>query len=50
MSRLAGALSGHYVLFVEVTTPASRKVHDVEVELVGVDNGRVLAKRSFGGE
>ena len=50
VSRLVGALSGQYVLFVEVTTPVARKIHDVEVELVGVDNGHVLAKRSFGGE
>ena len=27
-----------------------RRIHDIEVELDGVDNGRVLAKRSFGGE
>jgi hypothetical protein len=47
MARLAGALSGHYVLFVEVTAPANRKVHDLEVDLVGVDGGRVLAKRSY---
>jgi VWFA-related protein len=50
VSRLVGALSGHYVLFVEVTTPTSRRVHDIEVELDGVDHGQVLAKRSFGGE
>lgn len=50
MSRLAGALVGQYVLFVEVTTPVARDAHDIEVELVGVENGRVLAKRSFGGE
>jgi hypothetical protein len=50
VSRLVGALSGQYVLFVEVTTPAARRIHDIEVELVGVDNGRVLAKRSFGGQ
>ena len=50
VSRLVGALSGQYVLFVEVTTPAARKIHDIEVELDGVDNGHVLAKRSFGGE
>lgn len=46
MARLAGALSGHYVLFVEVTTPTRRQVHDLEVDLMGVD-GRVLAKRSY---
>ena len=50
VSRLVGALSGQYVLFVEVTTPVARKIHDIEVDLDGVDNGRVLAKRSFGGE
>jgi VWFA-related protein len=50
VSRLVGALSGQYVLFVEVTTPVARKIHDIAVELVGVDNGHVLAKRSFGGE
>jgi VWFA-related protein len=46
MARLAGALSGHYVLFVEVTAPTTRQVHDIEVDLVGVD-GVVLAKRSY---
>jgi VWFA-related protein len=50
ISRLAGALSGYYVLFVEITTPVARKTHDIDVELVGVDNGKVLAKRSFGGD
>ncbi len=50
ISRVAGALAGHYVLFVEVTTPIARRIHDLEVELAGIDNGRVLAKRSFGGE
>jgi VWFA-related protein len=50
MARLAGALSGHYVLFVEVTTPSGRKVHDLEVDLVGVEGGRVMAKRSYIGE
>lgn len=46
MARLAGALSGHYVLFVEVIAPTTRQVHDLEVDLVGID-GRVLAKRSY---
>ncbi len=50
MSRLAGALSGYYVLFVEVTTPVARETHNIAVELVGVDNGRVLAKRSYDSE
>jgi VWFA-related protein len=50
VSRLVGALSGQYILFVEVTTLVARRIHDIEVDLVGVDNGRVLAKRSFGGE
>jgi VWFA-related protein len=50
VSRLAGALSGQYVLFVEVTTPVARQIHDIDVELIGVDNGHVLAKRSFGGK
>jgi hypothetical protein len=50
VSRLVGALSGQYILFVEVTTPVARRIHDIEVDLDGVDNGRVLAKRSFGGE
>ena len=50
VSRLVGALSGHYVLFVEVTTPAGRRIHDIAVELNGVHDGRVLAKRSYGGE
>ena len=50
VSRLVGALSGQYVLFVEVTTPAARRIHDIEVELDGVEGGRVLAKRSYGSE
>jgi VWFA-related protein len=50
MSRLTGVLAGQYVLFVEVTAPVSRRVHDIEVELVGVRDGRVLAKRTFVGD
>jgi VWFA-related protein len=46
MRRLAGALSGHYVLFVEVTTPGGRTWHDIDVELSG-RKGRVLAKRHY---
>jgi VWFA-related protein len=50
MSRLAGALSGYYVLFVEITTPVARETHNIAVQLDGVHNGRVLAKRSYDSE
>ena len=46
MQRLAGALAGHYVLFVEVTAPSDKRWHDVEVELTG-RRGNVLAKRHY---
>jgi VWFA-related protein len=46
MQRLAGALAGHYVLFVEVMTPSDKKWHAIEVELVRRD-GTVLAKRHY---
>jgi VWFA-related protein len=46
MQRLAGALSGHYVLFVEVTTPVEKRSHEVEVDLPG-RKGTVLAKRHY---
>jgi VWFA-related protein len=48
MQRLAGALAGHYVLFVEVASPASRPGHEVEVTL-GSRRGTVLAKRHYSG-
>ena len=35
MQRLAGALAGHYVLFVEATAPSDKRWHAIEVELVG---------------
>jgi VWFA-related protein len=46
--RLAGALAGHYVLFVEVAQPADRPSHEIEVELAK-GKGTVLAKRSYAG-
>jgi len=46
MQRLAGALAGHYVLFVEITTPSDGKWHDIEVALARRD-GTVLAKRHY---
>lgn len=49
MGRLTGALAGQYVLFVEVTAPVARQAHEIEVELVNVRDGRVLAKRSYHG-
>ena len=45
MRRLAGALSGYYVLFVE-PPDSPRAVHDVETELTR-RKGRVLATTSF---
>lgn len=47
MTRLAGALAGHYVLFVETET-AGRPSHEVEVSLAS-RRGRVLAKRHYAG-
>jgi VWFA-related protein len=46
MQRLAGALAGHYVLFVEVTTPTDKRWHAIDVELTGRP-GSVLAKRHY---
>jgi VWFA-related protein len=49
MRRLAGALAGHYVLFVEVTaTTAESRTHAVEVSLAS-RKGTVLAKRHYAG-
>jgi VWFA-related protein len=46
MQRLAGALAGHYVLFVEVTTPVKKPGHQVAVELT-TRRGTVLATRHY---
>lgn len=46
MQRLAGALAGHYVLFVDVTTPVEKAAHEVEVQLAS-RKGSVLAKRHY---
>jgi VWFA-related protein len=46
MQRLAGALSGHYVLFVEVITPTDKTWHEIDVELAR-RKGNVLAKRHY---
>ena len=46
MQRLAGALAGHYVLFVEATAPSDKNWHAIEVGLVG-RKGRVLAKTHY---
>jgi hypothetical protein len=47
MQRLAGALAGHYVLFVETATPsAPGKAHGVEVTLTH-RKGTVMAKRHY---
>jgi len=48
MRRLAGALSGHYVLFVEVSAPVDRRGHDISVGLAN-HKGTVLAKRHYQG-
>jgi hypothetical protein len=45
LRRLAGALAGYYVLFVE-KPESQRSVHDVETELTR-RKGRVLATTSF---
>ncbi len=50
VARVASALSGHYVLFVEVLTPVERTNHDLEVALTGGKKGTVLAKRSYADE
>jgi VWFA-related protein len=46
MKRLAGALAGHYVLFVEATSESRKGWHDIDVELVR-HHGRVMAKRHY---
>jgi VWFA-related protein len=46
MKRLAGALAGHYVLFVEVGATSGKRWHDIEVELLR-RSGKVLAKRHY---
>jgi VWFA-related protein len=47
IDRLAGALAGHYVLFVEVENPLDRERHDVQVRLARGKKGTVLAKRQY---
>jgi len=46
IDRLAGALAGHYVLFVEVERTLDRARHDVEVSLPS-RKGTVMAKRHY---
>ncbi len=46
MQRLAGALAGHYVLFVEVTSPSDKRWHEIDVDL-GRRPGTVFAKRHY---
>jgi hypothetical protein len=46
MARLAGALAGHYVLFIDVLTPVTRESHDVDVE-VATRGATVYARRSY---
>ncbi|HEY3383614.1 MAG TPA: hypothetical protein VGK32_17755 [Vicinamibacterales bacterium] len=46
LDRLAAALSGHYVLFVEAPAPGKRGRHEIEVDLP-VKKGTVLAKRAY---
>jgi len=48
IERLAGALAGHYVLFIEVDDNLDRELHEIEVRLVPGRKGTVLAKRHFG--
>jgi hypothetical protein len=47
IKRLAGALAGHYVLFVEVKSPLDREYHEVDVRLARGRRGNVLAKRQY---
>ncbi|HSK08329.1 MAG TPA: VWA domain-containing protein [Vicinamibacterales bacterium] len=47
IARLAGALEGHYVLFVEVSTSLDREWHEIDVRLVRGKKGTVLAKRHY---
>lgn len=46
MARLAGALAGHYVLFVETVAAPAQRVHEISVELTR-RKGNVLAKRTY---
>jgi VWFA-related protein len=46
MRRLAGALAGHYVLFIDVTDPVEKRAHEIDVRLVS-RQGTVLAKRHY---
>jgi hypothetical protein len=48
VQRLVGALSGYYVLFIEVPELFNRGAHAIEIDLVG-RKGRVLARRHFTG-
>ncbi len=47
VNRLAGALSGHYVLFVEVEAPLDRQRHEIDVRLARGVEGTVFAKRGY---
>ena len=47
VNRLAGALSGHYVLFVEVEAPLDRERHEIDVRLARGVEGTVFAKRGY---
>ena len=44
VNRLAGALAGQYVLFVEVENPLDRERHDIDVRLARGRRGTVLAE------
>jgi VWFA-related protein len=46
MQRLAGALAGHYVLFVEATGAPGKPWHEIDVALSG-RKGSILAKRHY---
>ena len=47
VNRLAGALAGHYVLFVEVENPLDRERHEIDVRLARGRDGTVFAKRGY---
>jgi hypothetical protein len=47
IQRLAGALAGHYVLFIEVESPIDRQQHEIEIRLAPGRKGTVLAKRQY---
>jgi VWFA-related protein len=47
IERLAGALAGHYVLFVEVEQALERSRHEIAVTLAEGVKGEVLAKRHY---